>query len=116
MLLIIKVDAGQVRRQKVRGKLDPAKVTADGTGKGAQKHGLSGSGYVLQQHVAACDQADHDLLHDVVLSHDDLPAVFRHPFPEGRKGGNVHMISSNPVVIVQVRRFYFTDGARLCQD
>ena len=51
-LLIVEINAGQVRRKQIRRKLDPLKTAADRLCKSPQQHGLSCSGNILQQNMA----------------------------------------------------------------
>ena len=70
-LLIIEIDAGQVAGQKIRRALHALEAPADGGGEGAQKHGFPGSRHVLQQDMAAAEEADEDTLDDLTLADDD---------------------------------------------
>ena len=70
LLLAIKVDAGQVRRLKIRRKLHAAEAAADRAREGPQEHGLACAGNILQQHMSATNKADDHLLDLFPLSND----------------------------------------------
>ena len=76
--LIVKVDAGQVGRQQVRGELDAFEFSADGFGKGAQQHRFAGAGYILQQHMTGAQKAGEYQLNRILLAYNDLRAVVHH--------------------------------------
>ena len=93
-LLVIEVDARQVRGQQVRGELDALEVPADGSGKGPEEHGLAGAGDVLQQHMAGAEEAHQHQPDGVLLAHDDAGAVMYDFIAVGRGPGNICHLSA----------------------
>ena len=69
-LLVVDRQAGHVRRQQVRGELDPAKGAVETAGKGLGQDRLARARHVLDQQVAAAHQRDEGETHLVVLAHD----------------------------------------------
>ena len=68
------VDHGpdQVRRQQIRRKLDPVKLSPDGPGQRADGQCLRQPRYPFEQDVSVREQPDQQTFDHVTLSHDDL--------------------------------------------
>ena len=73
-LHVIDRGAHHVSGKRVRRELDPSEITLHGVGKRSGKRCLSHAGHVLQEHVAACQQADQHVLRRAFLSHE----IFHH--------------------------------------
>jgi hypothetical protein len=63
-------DAGEVRRQQIRGALHPTEGPADGAGQGLGQHGLAHARDVLEQHVAAGQERGHGQADGRLLADD----------------------------------------------
>jgi hypothetical protein len=61
-------DADDVRRQHVRGELDPLKVPPDGAGQRRRQRGLAHARHVLDQQVPAGQQGDQGKLNRFFLA------------------------------------------------
>ena len=70
-LLVVDGDPADVGGQQVGGELDAGERAVDRSGQRLGEERLAHAGDVLDQHVAAGDQADDDLLGDVPLALDD---------------------------------------------
>ena len=67
---------------------------AHGLGEGSEQHGLTGTGNILQQHMAAAEEADDDLMDHFLLAHDDAAAVVGDLLGIGLKFLGIHGRSS----------------------
>jgi hypothetical protein len=71
----------EVRRQQVRGELDPLVAGLDAGGQARDRRGLGQPRHPLDQQVPVAEQPDQHPVEQVVLAHDD-PV---HLVPQGRK-------------------------------
>ena len=73
-LLFLGVDKGAdyIRRQQVRGELDAAELRAYGLGQGVDGQSFGQARDAFQQDVPAAEQADEQVVDQMLLAHDDL--------------------------------------------
>ena len=60
--------AGDVGRHQVGRELDAAELEVERLGERAHQHGLAQAGHALEQGVAAGDEADQHVAHDLGLA------------------------------------------------
>ena len=71
-LLMVHGETHDVRGQHIRRELDTPVLQTQRTAEGQCGGGLSGTGHVVQQHMAAGEHRHHDLFQHIVLTGDDL--------------------------------------------
>ena len=96
-LLVVDVHAGDVRRQEVRGELDPAERAVDRARDRLRQHRLADAGHVLDQQVPLGDQAHEREPHLAVLALDDPFDVVRRSVRRTDENA-----SQSPVVLLRL--------------
>ncbi|MMZ66966.1 hypothetical protein D1872_295040 [compost metagenome] len=89
-LLVVKVDPGEVRRQKVRGKLQPAEFTAKRDGKRFRKQRFSGPRHVFQQHMPVAEKTGEQQLDHLFLPYHDLADILPQPVSRVHRILHIH--------------------------
>ncbi len=77
------VRAGDVGGHQVRRELDPGEVQIEDAGHGMDEQGLRQSRHTHEEAVAPHEQAEQDLLDDLLLPDDELPQLRDDLFPAG---------------------------------
>jgi hypothetical protein len=77
LLALVHGNAGHVRRQQVAGELDAVEFQAEGQGERMRQRGLADARHVLDQQVAAGQQASEREAHLLVLADHDLADLAR---------------------------------------
>jgi hypothetical protein len=67
------VGTDDIGRHQIGGELDAGEVAVESLGQGAHQHGLAQAGHAFQQGVAARQQRDQRVAHQLVLP-DDHPS------------------------------------------
>src|SRR5690606_27753026 len=95
-----------VRWHEVRGELDPGEVEVGGLGEGAHQACLAQAGHALDEHVAARQGGDEQLLDHRVLAEDHAADGVAQPpelLPEALGGALGYVVTSHHAVLVSPR-------------
>ena len=82
VLLVKDADAGNVRGQQIRRKLDALKAAADRAGERLGQGGLANAGDIFEQDMPFTKERNQQQFDHFLFAHDDAGDIFAHALGE----------------------------------